>query len=365
MDIIDLIKREHAKINGLIEKLTDTSDGAVKTRERLVSQLKTGLETHMGVVQDHVYPLLRKNDETRDLVPELKERNELKRQLADLERTSKDDDGFLPKVKELKKLVEQHLRAEEKQIFPAVKKAIGGEEAEELAKRIAAQTREELQEAKEQAAEAAETGAEVVKLATSTAAEGTRRLGGAGESGAETARQSADALARGARKTAEVTAETGRRAMDAAAAGSRRLVESTADQARRAGQSTLNAAAIYTETGRRATEDLRALMVAPTAASGAMREMQQVWVEWLGQAAQANARAAQALLRCSTLKQLAEVQRDVVNENLHAWLEGGARMLRAVHQRSGEVLRPLEERIDQAEREDRRRTSTARRRDAA
>jgi hypothetical protein len=86
MDVIELIKREHAKTKGLIEKLADTSDGAVKTRERLVSQLKTGLEAHMGVVQDHVYPLLRRNDDTRDLVPELKERNDLRRQLVDLER---------------------------------------------------------------------------------------------------------------------------------------------------------------------------------------------------------------------------------------------------------------------------------------
>jgi hemerythrin superfamily protein len=365
MDIIELIKREHAKTNGLIEKLTDTSDGAVTTRERLVSQLKAGLEAHMGVVQDHVYPLLRKNDDTRDLVPELKERNELKRQLADLERTPKDDDGFLAKVKELKKLVEQHLRAEEKRIFPAVKKAIGGEEAEELAKRIAAQTREELQEAKEQAEETAGTGAEVVKLAANTAAEGTRRLGSAVERNAETARQSADALSRSARKTATDTAETGRRAMDAAAAGSRRLVESTADQARRAGQSTLNAAKTYTDMGQRTAEDLRALITAPTAATGAMQEMQKAWADWFGQAAQANARAAQALLRCATLQQVAEVQRDVLSENLRAWLEGGARVLRTVRQTSGAVLRPLEARIDQAEREDRRRTSTARRRDAA
>jgi len=282
MDIVDLIKREHAKINGLFDRLADTSDGALKTRERLFSQLKDALEVHGKVVQDHIYPLLRKSEEMRELVPELKERNELKRQLGELDRGAKDDEGFLAKLRELRSAAEQHLRAEERQIFPAIRRAVGGAEAEELAGRIAAEIRDGRDEAKQRGEPA----------------------GGAAE---ETSRTAA-IVSLGAQRAAEEVGETAQEMAKGAAAGARRFADVAARQAG---------------------------AVAPAA----LHEMQRVWLEWVGRTIETGARASQDLLRCTSLPQVAEVQRGFWTESMKDWAESSTRMLQATQRATAEAAR--------------------------
>jgi hypothetical protein len=43
-------------------------DGAVKTRERLFSELKAELELHTSLEEQHLFPILRRNPETKGLV---------------------------------------------------------------------------------------------------------------------------------------------------------------------------------------------------------------------------------------------------------------------------------------------------------
>jgi hypothetical protein len=45
-----------AKANELFTKLSDTSEGAVKTRERLFTELKTELELHASLEEQHLFP---------------------------------------------------------------------------------------------------------------------------------------------------------------------------------------------------------------------------------------------------------------------------------------------------------------------
>ena len=259
MDIVDLIKRENAKINGLFDRLADTSDGALKTRERLFVQLKDALDVHGRVVQEQIYPLLRRSEETRELVPDLKERNELKRQLGELDRGAKDDEGFLLKLKELRGAAEQLLRAEERQIIPAIKRSVGAE-AEELAARVAAEIRDGLDEARQRGEPAAAAG--------------------------EAARTAA-VVSLGAQRVAEEAGET-------------------------------------------------AQEIAGSAASGgdALREMQRVWLEWIGRTIESGTRTSQDLMRCTSLPQLAEVQRAFWTESLERWAESSNRMLQATRRAS-------------------------------
>ena len=65
MDVAQLFRRDHAKATDLFEKLSDTSDQAVKTRERLFGQLKMELDAHRQVVEDQLYPILKKHKETK------------------------------------------------------------------------------------------------------------------------------------------------------------------------------------------------------------------------------------------------------------------------------------------------------------
>src|SRR5918999_1329503 len=79
------------KANELFEKLLATSDNAAKTRERLLSEL--------------------------DGMP-------------------KNNGEFLSKVTALRKVFQQHIRDDKKELLPAVLKVLSDEEAEEVAKKV-------------------------------------------------------------------------------------------------------------------------------------------------------------------------------------------------------------------------------------
>jgi hypothetical protein len=339
VDLVELIKQEHGKTSTLFDKLAETSEGAVKTRERLFNDLKTGLEVHTKIVQDIVYPVLRRQEGARDLIPDLKERNELKRQLAELERTPKEDEAFLPKVKELKKLVEQHLRTEERQIFPAIKKAIGAEEAEELARRIAAETRQELQEARQ------ENG-------------GTRNGGSADDASASRNEHMVRVVSRSAQRVGEESAETAERALEASAAGMRGIADNASRQMQQVFQSVQGLTEIYTPT-ERATEGLRTLMAVPTVAANALQEVQRAWADLLSNGIQRNARVTQELFRCKNTHDVAAVHRQFVEDAVSSWLEGNRRILQATRQATEEALRPIEEEVKRAQQQGRMRRKEA------
>ncbi|MDF2975182.1 MAG: hypothetical protein K0R61_5632, partial [Microvirga sp.] len=115
----------------LFAKLLDTSDNAIKTRERLFGQLKDELELAAKLEEQHLFPVLRKHKETKELVQEaLSDNKQTRKLLAQLERTPKDDEEFISKVMELKKSFQQHVRDEKKELLPAVLKALSDEEAE-------------------------------------------------------------------------------------------------------------------------------------------------------------------------------------------------------------------------------------------
>src|SRR5215207_7854078 len=120
-----------AKAMELFTKLLDTSDNAIKTRERLFAELKAELELVAGLEEQHLFPVLKKHKATKDLVQDaLSDNREARKLLAQLERTPKGDANFLSKVLELKRLFQQHVRDEKKELLPAVLKALSDEEAE-------------------------------------------------------------------------------------------------------------------------------------------------------------------------------------------------------------------------------------------
>lgn len=343
MRIVDLIKREHTKITGQFEKLAETSNAAVKTRERLSAQLKTEVEVHAKVVQEHIYPLLRKNEETRDLVPDVKERNDVKRLLTALERTPKDDESFLTQLKELKKVVEQNLRIEQRQIFPAIEKLIGGEEAEELAKRIAAETREDLQEAAHELQAAKEDVAP--SPAEEVAAQGRNAMGAGArlvEHSIDISKQTGEVISLGAKRGAESIQQAAEVITD----NSRHVVELAARRAEQNGRSVLEAAETYAATNERSVEDLRALITVSTASIDALQDVRQAWTDWVNGTVRTSVQFSQQLLHCRTPQQIAQIHRTYVAENLTGWLEGNARLLQSFSRISGNALRPIAQRIE-------------------
>src|SRR4029453_3688906 len=157
--IRQLIQTSPAKANELFAKLAETSPNAVKTRERLFADLKEELELQMRLEEEHLFPVLRKRKETKDLVPDaLNGNKETRKALTELERTPKESEEFTRKVAELRKAFQQNVREEAKEFLPAVRKARDDEEGGAIVEKIEG-AKADVEEAKRAEAEEARAAA--------------------------------------------------------------------------------------------------------------------------------------------------------------------------------------------------------------
>ena len=148
-----------AKANELFAKLSDTSDGAVKTREKLFTELKTELELHTSLEEQHLFPILRRNAETKELVADaIKDNKELRAKLAELEALPKNDAAFPERLKELQKTFRQHARDEKRELLPAVQRALSEEQVQGVAEKIEAGVAEAEQARQDESGGAAAEG---------------------------------------------------------------------------------------------------------------------------------------------------------------------------------------------------------------
>src|SRR5215203_1180594 len=111
--IRQLLQTAPAKANEFFAKLVDTSDTAVKTREKLFSELKAELDLLAKLEEEHLFPVLRTHKETKALVSEaLADNKQMRALLDDLETTPRDSEEFATKVAELRKVHQKKVRDE-------------------------------------------------------------------------------------------------------------------------------------------------------------------------------------------------------------------------------------------------------------
>jgi len=198
--IKQLIQTSPTKANELIARLLDTSDTAIKTRERLLADLKAELDLLAKLEEEHLFPVLRKHKETKDLVSDaLNDNKQTRKLLAELERVPKGSEEFAPKVAELRKAFQQSVRDERKELLPAVLKALTDEEAQAIVEKI-------------------EEGKAEVEGAKRAEAD-QRRTGARQDDAADRERNTSNA----ARQTIGVAAETSRQIVQSAAEGVQRV----------------------------------------------------------------------------------------------------------------------------------------------
>src|SRR5918996_5400089 len=135
--IRQLIQTNPVRANELFAKLVDTSETAVKTREKLFAELKEELELLAGLEEQHLFPVLRKHKDLKELVREAFNDNKATRKLlTELDHTPKDSEEFTSRVGELRRVFQQHVRDEKKELLPAVLKALSDEETEAVLENI-------------------------------------------------------------------------------------------------------------------------------------------------------------------------------------------------------------------------------------
>lgn len=137
MNVFTLLKADHKKVAGILEKLDSTTERGVKTREELFTNLKTELDVHANIEETIFYPELKKADETRDITLEAFEEHRLVKQLlGELDKMDKGEEQWTARFTVLKEQIEHHVEEEEDEMFPKARKVLSEEQAEILGTRM-------------------------------------------------------------------------------------------------------------------------------------------------------------------------------------------------------------------------------------
>lgn len=148
MNAFTLLKADHKKVAGILEKLDSTTERGVKTREELFAQLKTELDVHTRIEETIFYPAIKEADETRDITLEALEEHRLVKQLlGELQTMGKDEEQWTAKFTVLKEQIEHHVEEEEGEMFPKARKVLGEEKAETLGASMEAAKEKQLKAA--------------------------------------------------------------------------------------------------------------------------------------------------------------------------------------------------------------------------
>jgi stress response protein YsnF/hemerythrin-like domain-containing protein len=269
-----------AKVNELFVRLSETSDGALKTRERLFADLRAELEAHVELEEQHLFPVLRKHAETKELVAgAIKENKELRAALNELDALPKNDGAFLGKLADLRKSFRQHARDEKKELLPAVQKALSEEQVQVIAEKMetslaeAEQARLDQAEQRRAAAQQEREQADARQRQEAAAEREHQEQVEAQARAQEAAEREQRAVARRAREAALQTTEAVARSAQVAADNTREVTSSVAEGARQ----------VAFEGARQvAAEGTRQVAAAASAAAPATGAM--FWDMWLGMA---------------------------------------------------------------------------------
>lgn len=132
MDIFELIKADHRKVESLFSKIEDTKNS--KKLDEYFKQLYKELNIHAQVEELTFYPTMRDNEGTQELVDEAEEEHvEVKVMLEQIKSLDSTSSEFTAKISELKEAVGHHVQEEENEVFPKVRQCINEEELEQLA----------------------------------------------------------------------------------------------------------------------------------------------------------------------------------------------------------------------------------------
>lgn len=137
MNAFTLLKADHEKVAGILEKIDGTTERATKGREELFTQLKNELDVHARIEEEILYPALEEYEETRAISLEAYEEHALVKQLLEeLAAAPKDDEQWTAKFTVLKENVEHHVEEEEGEMFKKARKVLSEDEIEELGERL-------------------------------------------------------------------------------------------------------------------------------------------------------------------------------------------------------------------------------------
>ena len=303
------------KANELFEKLLATSDTAVKTRERLFVDLKEELELLASLQEEHLFPVLRRHG-MGDLLQEASNDNDqTSALLAELEALPKNSAAFLGKVAELRRIFQQHIRDDRKELLPAVLKVLSDEEANAIAETVEDEMAS-IDEMKRADTRRAREQSEAVQRVT--------------EDVADTLRASVE----GAQTIAQAMQEAVESSFGAFSELTRRASGQGLQIFGRPEGDTLGLS-------EEAANNLRAAAQSSTALARGFQDVSREVVDRSQKRLQRNLDGLQALARCRSMTDVVEVQSSLLRDNLEQTMENSRRIAELTIQMADEAVRSV------------------------
>jgi hemerythrin superfamily protein len=122
-DAIALLKQDHRTVSGLFDEFEKADDEEQSAIAQRVCQLLT---VHATIEEELLYPAAKEafeDEEDEDMVNEAEvEHGSVKELIAKIEGMTSDDEHFKATVKVLSEYVKHHVKEEENELFPELKK---------------------------------------------------------------------------------------------------------------------------------------------------------------------------------------------------------------------------------------------------
>ena len=130
-DALALLKKDHDEVEHLFKTFENLGEGASKRRRQTVDKMIEALSRHAAIEEQVFYP-------QPDVLEALEEHHIVKWTLSELKDMEPTDERFGAKVMVLMESVRHHVKEEETELFPKVRKALGRDELQDLGTSLAA-----------------------------------------------------------------------------------------------------------------------------------------------------------------------------------------------------------------------------------
>ncbi|WP_114945577.1 phasin family protein [Microvirga calopogonii] len=308
-----IIQTPPDKARDLFEKLLATSDNAVKSRERLFAELQEELRLLATLQEQHLLPVLRRHgmdDLVRQALDDNEETNAL---LTELETMPKNTGEFLSKVAELRRVFQQHIRDDRKELLPAVLKVLSDDEVEAVAEKVEDEMAA-IDETKRFEARRARDQVETVQRMTEDLAETVK-------TGTENVQSIAQTMQQAIQTSFGLFSELARRSTGQAM----QMYARPNGEARASGEP--------------ASGNVRTVVEANISLARGMQDVSREWFELCQKRLRTNIEGMNALARCRSMNDFVAVQGSLIRDNLEQTMENSRRMAELTMQLADEATR--------------------------
>jgi hemerythrin superfamily protein len=127
MDAITLLKSDHHAVQRLFRTFEQAGERARSTKSKTAKAIVRELTQHAAIEEQVFYPAVRQEvpDVADQVLESLEEHHVVKWLCSEIERLTPDDERFTPKVTVLIESVRHHIREEEGDLFPNVRRSLG------------------------------------------------------------------------------------------------------------------------------------------------------------------------------------------------------------------------------------------------